>query len=152
MIHPVGKPDELLRGKKSLFKKAVAVGCAGLSADEAAERLRGYGQNVVEESKPPSALALAYGAVVQPFNGLMLVVAVLTACPPNSSYPTFVLIMVCPPPLLLLQWPLPARMCLNLTGSSSGSSSSSRLHLLKDFLTVLSLVCHGMYENCTFKR
>lgn len=48
----------------------------------------------MDQSKPPSTLHLVYRAAFEPFNGLMLVVAILTVCPPNSSYPTFVLIMV----------------------------------------------------------
>ncbi|BDA47243.1 probable magnesium-transporting ATPase, P-type 1 [Coccomyxa sp. Obi] len=74
--------------------QSLATSPAGLSSEEAAERLCAHGPNAVEESKPPTTLALAWGAVMQPFNGLMLVVAILTASPPNSSYSTFTLIMV----------------------------------------------------------
>ena len=66
----------------------------GLSSAEAADRLRAHGSNAVEEATPPTTLALAWSSIVQPFNALMLVVAVLTVSPPNSSYPTFALIMV----------------------------------------------------------
>jgi hypothetical protein len=67
---------------------------AGLVSEEAAKRLRADGENVVAQRGPPSVLAMVAAAVFEPFNGLMLVVAILTACPPNSSYPTFALIMV----------------------------------------------------------
>ncbi len=53
-----------------------------------------YGRNAVDQSKPPSTLALMCRSLFEPFNVLMLVVAILTAVPPNSSYPTFALIMV----------------------------------------------------------
>ena len=66
---------------------------AGLTPEQAAERLQAHGRNLVDQSKPPSTARLAYRALCEPFNGLMLIVAVLTVCPPNSSYPTFVLIM-----------------------------------------------------------
>ena len=67
---------------------------AGLTSQQAAERLAKFGRNAVDQSKPPSTLHLIYRAAFETFNGLMLVVAILTVCPPNSSYPTFVLIMV----------------------------------------------------------
>ena len=67
---------------------------AGLTSQQAAERLVKYGRNAVNQSKPPSTLALMHRSLFEPFNGLMLVVAILTAVPPNSSYSTFALIMV----------------------------------------------------------
>ncbi|CAL8460948.1 g479 [Coccomyxa elongata] len=66
----------------------------GLTSEQGSTRLHTYGDNVVEQSKPLSTLVLIYRSVFEPFNGLMLIVAILTACPPNSSYPTTVLIMV----------------------------------------------------------
>lgn len=67
---------------------------AGLSSAAAAQRLAVHGANVLEGKKPPSVAAMIYRAVAEPFVGLMLVVAIVTACPPNSSYSTFGLIMV----------------------------------------------------------
>ena len=49
---------------------------------------------MLEGKKPRSLAAMIYRAVAEPFVGLMLVVAIVTVCPPNSSYSTFVLIMV----------------------------------------------------------
>lgn len=67
---------------------------AGLSSTTAAQRLAVHGANVLEGKKPLSLAAMIYRAVAEPFVGLMLVVAIVTACPPNSSYSTFGLIMV----------------------------------------------------------
>jgi hypothetical protein len=89
---------------------------AGLTSQQAAERLVKYGRNAVNQSKPPSTLALMYRSLFEPFNGVMLVVAILTAVPPNSSYSTFALIMVISATSL---W-------LNLGCPSCASSSCSR--------------------------
>jgi len=67
---------------------------AGLCSEAAAERLKLHGQNALEGKMLLSTLVMVYRAVVEPFNGLMLIVAIVTACPPNSSIPTFALIMV----------------------------------------------------------
>ena len=81
---------------------------AGLTSQQALERLVKYGRNAVDQSKPPSTLALIFRSLFEPFNGLMLVVAILTAVPPNSSYSTFALIMVILPPLCGSSWIVPS--------------------------------------------
>lgn len=68
---------------------------AGLTSLQVVERQVKYGKNVVDQSKPAGTLALMSRSLFEPFNGLMLVVAILTAVPPNSAYSTFALIMVC---------------------------------------------------------
>ena len=67
---------------------------AGLTSQQVTERLVKYGRNAVDQSKPPGTLALMFRSLFEPFNGLMLVVAILTAVPPNSAYSTFALITV----------------------------------------------------------
>lgn len=67
---------------------------AGLGTAEASARLKKFGPNKVSEAKPPSLLTIACRSLFEPFNLLLLSVAVLTICPPNEDRATFVLIMV----------------------------------------------------------
>lgn len=67
---------------------------AGFSSAEAAARLTRQGPNRVQEAKPPSYWALAFSSLFQPFNALMLTVAIITVCPPNNDKRTFSLVMV----------------------------------------------------------
>ncbi|KAK9846484.1 hypothetical protein WJX81_005045 [Elliptochloris bilobata] len=66
----------------------------GLSAEEAAVRLAQHGPNRMKSAPPPSSLSIVMAAIIQPFNLLLVGVAVLTISPPNSDWRTFTLIMV----------------------------------------------------------
>ncbi|KAL0018340.1 hypothetical protein WJX77_006201 [Trebouxia sp. C0004] len=52
------------------------------------------GPNKIGVGKPQSLLSLTASALLQPFNFLMVVVAVVTISPPNSDWKTFTMVMV----------------------------------------------------------
>ncbi len=67
---------------------------SGLTHEEAERRLLASGPNKVGIGKPQSLLSLTANALLQPFNLLMVVVAVVTISPPNGDWKTFTMVMV----------------------------------------------------------
>ncbi len=70
------------------------VAASGLTQEEAERRLLASGPNKVGVGKPQSLLSLTANALLQPFNLLMVAVAVVTISPPNSDWKTFTMVMV----------------------------------------------------------
>jgi len=72
----------------------LCVADSGLTHEEVALRQLASGPNKVGVGKPQSLLSLTANALLQPFNFLMVVVAVVTISPPNSDWKTFTMVMV----------------------------------------------------------
>jgi len=65
-----------------------------LTQQEVERRQLASGPNRVVVGKPQSLLSLTANALLQPFNLLMVVIAVVTVSPPNSDWKTFTMVMV----------------------------------------------------------
>lgn len=67
---------------------------AGLTNDEAAERLKKKGKNILTSKKPPAWWQLLLGVIPNPFNILLAALAVISVATPPPQWSTFILLMV----------------------------------------------------------
>ncbi|KAM0326327.1 hypothetical protein ACHAQA_006927 [Verticillium albo-atrum] len=68
-------------------------GCHGLTASEAADRLKTFGPNIVSSKKPPSWWLLLLLVLPNPFNILLTFIAVISVASPERSWETFAVLM-----------------------------------------------------------
>ncbi|KAI9826699.1 MAG: hypothetical protein M1826_006581 [Phylliscum demangeonii] len=69
-------------------------GLHGLTAEEAAMRLKITGLNLLSIEKPPTWWQIFLGVLPNPFNILLVLLAVLSVATPSPNWPTFVILML----------------------------------------------------------
>lgn len=86
-------PEGVLQGFASLPVDAalehLQSGIAGLSNDEAAARLKFKGPNTMRSQKPPSRIMLLIKVIPNPFNLLLLALAIINASLPTPDWVRF---------------------------------------------------------------
>ncbi|TVY81744.1 Magnesium-transporting ATPase, P-type 1 [Lachnellula suecica] len=61
---------------------------SGLDTEEAAARLKTYGENVLSSKKPPTKWQLALSSLLDWFNGILVVIGIVTLAMPEREYAT----------------------------------------------------------------
>ncbi|KAL3134439.1 hypothetical protein ABBQ38_006496 [Trebouxia sp. C0009 RCD-2024] len=90
--------------KELLVRLGITSADVGLTQQEVERRQLASGPNRVVVGKPQSLLSLTANALLQPFNLLMVVIAVVTVSPPNSDWKTFTMVMVLLVVAIVLRW------------------------------------------------